>query len=81
MGSAAHVGTTRAFRPRRAVGQYCGNGYWKLPRDYEAVRSQNRRGAGSNNAQAENRLKVLGVYGHASKLKYSNCVSNLFLVT
>ena len=62
-------------------GQYCGNVYRKLLHDHEALRSQSRRGDCYDNAQAENRLKVLGACGRASKPKYLNCASGPFLPT
>ena len=34
-------------------GQYCGNAYWKLLRNHEAVRSQSRRGECYDNAHAK----------------------------
>jgi transposase InsO family protein len=42
-------------------GQYCGNAYRKLLHDYQALRSQSRRGDCYNNTQAESlwsRLKT-----------------------
>ena len=62
-------------------GQYCGNVYRKLLHDHEAVRSQSRRGECYDNAQAENRLKVLGASGPASKRRSSNYASGPFLPT
>ena len=40
-------------------GQYCGNAYRKLLHDHQAVRSQSRRGACYDNAQAESRWSRL----------------------
>ena len=37
----------------------------KLLHDYQALRSQSRRGDCYDNAQAENRFKVLGASGRA----------------
>ena len=62
-------------------GQYCGNAYRKLLHDHEAVRSQSRRGECYDNAQAENRLKVLGASGPASKRRCSNYASGPFSLT
>ena len=62
-------------------GQYCGNAYRQLLYDHQAVRSQSRRGDCYDNAQAENRLQVLGAYGHASKPKCSKSASGPFLPT
>jgi len=62
-------------------GQYCGNAYRQLLHDHEAVRSQSRRGDCYDNAQAENRLKVLGASGPALKRRSSNYVSGPFLPT
>jgi len=62
-------------------GQYCGNAYRQLLHAHEAVRSQSRRGDCYDNAQAENRLKVLGACGRASKRRCSNCASGPFLPT
>ena len=62
-------------------GQYCGKVYRKLLHDHGAVRSQSRRGDCYYNAQAENRIKVLGAVGSASKPKCSNYVSGPFLPT
>jgi transposase InsO family protein len=61
--------------------QYCGNAYRQLLHDHQAVRSQSRRGDCYDNAQAENRLKVLGVCDHASKRRCSNYASGQFLPT
>ena len=62
-------------------GQYCGNAYRQLLHDHQAVRSQSRRGDCYDNAQAENRLKVLDASGPASKPRCSNCASGPFLPT
>ena len=62
-------------------GQYCGNAYRALLHQHGAVRSQSRRGECYDDAQAENRLKVLDAYGPASKPRYSNCASGPFLPT
>ena len=62
-------------------GQYCGKAYRKLLHDHEAVRSQSRRGDCYDNAQAENRLKVLGACGPDSKRRCSNSASGPFLPT
>ncbi len=67
-------------------GQYCGNACRALLHDHGAVRSQSRRGECDDNAlpgttQAENRLKVLGAAGPASKPKNSNAGNGLFSPT
>ena len=62
-------------------GQYCGNAYRKLRHDHEAVRSQSRRGKCYDAAPAENRLKVLGASGPASKRRCSNYASGPFSLT
>lgn len=62
-------------------GQYCGNAYCKLLHDRQALRSQSRRGDCYDNAQAENRFKVLGACGPASKPKCAKCASGLFSST
>jgi transposase InsO family protein len=62
-------------------GQYCGNAYRQLLHDHEAVRSQSRRGDCYDNAQAENRLKVLGASGRASKRRCLNYANGLFSPT
>jgi len=62
-------------------GQYCGNVYRQLLRDHQAVRSQSRRGDCYDNAQAENRLQVLGASGRASKPRCSKSESGPFLRT
>ena len=46
-------------------GQYVGNAYKALLRDVQAQLSHNRRGEGYDNAQVENRLKVLDACGRA----------------
>ena len=48
-------------------GQYGGNAYRTLLHGHQALRSQSRRGDCDDNAQAENRLKVVGAAGRASK--------------
>ena len=70
--------TSGLLVPADCGGQYGGNAYRQLPRDHQAVRSQSRRGDYSDNAQAEKRLKVLGAYGRASKLKYLKVASDPF---
>lgn len=62
-------------------GQYCGNAYRALRHRPQALRSQSRRGECYDNAQAENRLKVLSASGHASKRKNSKPASGPFLPT
>ncbi len=62
-------------------GQYCGNAYRQLLHDHEAVRSQSRRGDCYDNAQAENRLQVLGASGPALKRRCSNYGNGPFLPT
>ncbi|GAC1385004.1 MAG: hypothetical protein NVSMB30_31790 [Hymenobacter sp.] len=62
-------------------GQYCGKAYRKLLHDHSAVRSQSRRAECYDNAQAENRLKVLGASGPASKRRCSNYASGPFSPT
>ena len=41
-------------------GQYCGNAYRRLLSERHLVRSMSRKGECYDNAQAENRIKVLG---------------------
>ncbi|QKG51604.1 transposase family protein [Hymenobacter sp. BRD67] len=53
-------------------GQYVGNVYKALLRDAKAHLSHSRAGDCYDNAQAENRQKVLGAYGRASKRKCLN---------
>ena len=53
-------------------GQYCGSAYRALLHQHGCLRSQSRRGECLDNAQAENRLKVLGACGPASKRKNLN---------
>ncbi|GAC1382703.1 MAG: hypothetical protein NVSMB30_30220 [Hymenobacter sp.] len=62
-------------------GQYCGNAYRALLHRNGAVRSQSRRGDCYDNAQAENRLKVLVACGRASKPRNLNAASGPFLPT
>ena len=62
-------------------GQYCGNAYRQLLHDHQALRSQSRRGDCYDNAQAENRLKVLDASGRASKRRCSKSASGPFLPT
>ena len=62
-------------------GQYCGHAYRKLLHDHQAVRSQSRRGDCYDNAQAENRLKVLDACGRASKRKSLKSANGPFLPT
>ena len=62
-------------------GQYCGNAYRQLLRDYRALRSPSRRGDCYDNALAENRLKVLEPSGRASKPKCSKSASGPCLLT
>jgi putative transposase len=62
-------------------GQYCGNVYRKLLHDHQTLRSQSRRGDCYDNAQAENRQKVLSVCGRTSKPKCSKGASGPFLPT
>jgi putative transposase len=52
-------------------GQYCRNAYRTLLHRHLALRSQSRRGECYDNAQAENRLKVLGVSSRVSRPKSS----------
>ena len=61
--------------------QYCGNAYRALLHRHEALRSQSRRGECDDNAQAENRLKVLDAPGPGSKPKNSNGASGPFSPT
>ena len=61
--------------------QYCGNAYRVLLHQHGAVRSQSHRGDCYDNAQAENRLKVLDASGPASKPKSSSGGNGLFLPT
>ncbi|GAA4013886.1 hypothetical protein GCM10022408_28770 [Hymenobacter fastidiosus] len=60
-------------------GQYCGNAYRALLHQHGAVRSQSRRGECYDNAQAENRIKVLEASGRALKRKCSNYASGPYL--
>ncbi|GAB3290580.1 hypothetical protein GCM10027511_03080 [Hymenobacter humi] len=60
-------------------GQYCGNAYRALLHRHGAVRTQSRRGECYDNAQAENRIKVLGAPGPGSKRKCSSYASGPFL--
>ena len=62
-------------------GQYGGRASRALLRPYGAVRLQSRRGDCYDNAQAENRLEVLGAAGPASKRNCSNYASDPFLLT
>ena len=62
-------------------GQYCSNAYRALLQGQGALRLQSRRGDCYDNAQAENRLKVLDVCGHGSKRKYSKGASGPILPT
>ena len=62
-------------------GRYCGNAYRALLHQHGALRSQSRRGECYDNAQAENRLKVVGAAGPASTRSYSNAATGLFLRT
>ncbi len=62
-------------------GQYCGNANRALLHAHGALRSQSRRGDCYDNAQAENRLKVLGAAGPGSKRRCSNSASGPFLPT
>ena len=62
-------------------GQYGGNAYRALLYRHGAVRAQSRRGECCDNAQAGNRLKVLGAAGPASKPRCSNYASGPFLPT
>lgn len=62
-------------------GQYCGNAYRALLHQHEAVRLQSRRGECYDNAPAENRLKVSGASGPASKRMHWNSASGPFLPT
>jgi len=59
-------------------GQCCGNAYRALLRRHGTVRSQSRRGECYDNAQAENRLKVLDASGPASKPRCSKGASGPF---
>ena len=45
-------------------GQYCGKAYRRLLTERELVRSMSRKGECYDNAQAENRIQVLGACGH-----------------
>ena len=60
-------------------GQYCGSVYRALLHQHGCLRSQSRRGECLDNAQAENRLKVLGACGRALKPKSSNSATGLSL--
>jgi len=62
-------------------GQYVGNAYKALLRDAKAQLSHSRRAECYDNAQAENRLKVLGASGRASKPNCSNFVTGPSLPT
>jgi len=62
-------------------GQYCGNAYRQLLHEHQVVRSQSRRGDCYDNAQAEKRIKVLGVCGPASKRRSWKSASGPFLPT
>ncbi|AMR25452.1 hypothetical protein A0257_22430 (plasmid) [Hymenobacter psoromatis] len=59
-------------------GQYVGNGYKTMLRDAKAQLSHSRRGECYDNAQAENRLKVLSACGRASKRSSWNSATGLF---
>ena len=62
-------------------GPYCGNAYRALLHQHRAGRSQSRRGECDDNAQAENRFKVLAASGPASKPRCSKGASGPFLPT
>jgi len=62
-------------------GQYAGNADKTLLRDAKAQPSHSRRGECYDNAQAENRLKVVGAAGPASKRSYSNSATGPSLPT
>ena len=62
-------------------GQYCGKAYRALLHCQQALRSQSRRGECYDNAQAENRLQVLGASGRGSKRKNSKPANGRYLPT
>ena len=62
-------------------GQYGGNTYRQLLHGHQALRSQSRRGDCDDNAQTENRLKVVGAAGRASKRRSARSASGPFLPT
>ena len=62
-------------------GQYMGNAYKALLRGAKAQLSHSRRGECDNNAQAENRLKVLGACGPASKPRSWKLATGPYLPT